>query len=74
MYGHEGVVQHTHAIAGRHSHMYPSLSHMHTQVWQFTLSNVTFKLNATGTGSMKKAPEVSCDKMKIICVDQSLAQ
>lgn len=54
--------------------MYPSLPHMHTQVWQFTLSNVTFKLNATGTGSMKKAPEVACDKMKIICVDQSLAQ
>lgn len=43
-------------------------------VWQFTLSNVTFKLNASGTGSMKKAPEVACDKMKIICVDQSLAQ
>jgi hypothetical protein len=43
-------------------------------VWQFTLADVSFKLNAAGTGSMKKAPEVTCDKMKIICVDQSLAQ
>lgn len=43
------------------------------QVWQFTLSNVSFKLNAAGTGSMKKAPEVTCAKMKMVCVDQSLA-
>ena len=52
----------------------PTLTLLLLQVWQFTLSNVSFKLNATGTGSMKKAPEVNCDKMKIICVDQSLAQ
>lgn len=46
---------------------------MCVQVWQFTLSDVSFKLNASGTGTMKKAPEVTCEKMKIICVDQSLA-
>lgn len=42
-------------------------------MWQFTVLNVAFKLNASGTGTMKKAPEVKCDKMKIVCVDQSLA-
>jgi hypothetical protein len=47
---------------------------VHLQVWQFSLADVSFKLNAAGTGSMKKAPEVTCEKMKIICVDQSLAQ
>jgi hypothetical protein len=43
------------------------------QVWQFTLSDVAFKLNASGTGSLKKAPEVTCDKAKIVCVDIKLA-
>lgn len=43
-------------------------------MWQFTLSDVAFKLNASGTGSMKKAPEVNCDKMKIVCVDEKLAR
>eukprot|EP00878_Enallax_costatus_P002441 GHUV01002618.1.p2 GENE.GHUV01002618.1~~GHUV01002618.1.p2 ORF type:complete len:119 (+),score=39.72 GHUV01002618.1:313-669(+) len=42
-------------------------------VWQFLLSDVAFKLSATGTGSMKKAPEVTCDKAKIVCVDIKLA-
>ncbi|WIA22082.1 hypothetical protein OEZ86_008500 [Tetradesmus obliquus] len=42
-------------------------------VWQFTLSDVAFKLNASGTGSLKKAPEVTCDKAKIVCVDIKLA-
>jgi hypothetical protein len=43
------------------------------QVWQFTLSDVAFKLNASGTGSLKKAPEVTCEKAKIVCVDIKLA-
>lgn len=43
------------------------------QVWQFTLSDVAFKLNASGTGSLKKAPEVTCEKAKVTCVDIKLA-
>jgi hypothetical protein len=43
-------------------------------VWQFTLSDVAFRLNANGSGSMKKAPEVACEKMKIVCVDEKLAR
>lgn len=43
------------------------------QVWQFTLSNVAFRLNPSGTGSLKKSAEVLCDKAKIVCVDVKLA-
>jgi hypothetical protein len=54
-------------------HIPLSLPWLLEQVWQFTLSDVAFKLNHTGTGSLKKAPEVTCDKAKIVCVDIKLA-
>eukprot|EP00879_Flechtneria_rotunda_P006013 GHRR01006325.1.p1 GENE.GHRR01006325.1~~GHRR01006325.1.p1 ORF type:complete len:118 (+),score=45.28 GHRR01006325.1:296-649(+) len=43
-------------------------------VWQFVISDVSFKLIPSGTGSFKKAPEITCDKAKITCVDLKLAQ
>lgn len=43
------------------------------QVWQFTLSDVKFKLVRPATALLKKAPEVACDKAKIVCVDVKLA-
>jgi transcription initiation factor TFIIA small subunit len=42
-------------------------------VWQFLLTDVSLRLNATGQGSAKRAPEVKCDACKIVCVDQKLA-
>eukprot|EP00878_Enallax_costatus_P004963 GHUV01005219.1.p2 GENE.GHUV01005219.1~~GHUV01005219.1.p2 ORF type:complete len:133 (+),score=40.80 GHUV01005219.1:176-574(+) len=52
-------------------------------VWKFWLRQgkdehgdpkpVTFKLNATGTGSMKKAITVECEKMNVVCVDTKVA-
>lgn len=42
-------------------------------VWQFNLENVIFKLNTSGQGSMTTAPEVTCDKAKVICIDAALA-
>ena len=54
-----------------------------TQVWKFWLRQgkdqdgelkpITFKLNATGTGSMKKAIVVECEKMNVVCVDTKVA-
>lgn len=44
------------------------------QVWQFTLTNVEFKLNASGTGSMQNAPEIKCDKVKVVCIDAGLVK
>mmetsp|Transcript_18565 Transcript_18565/g.39848 ORF Transcript_18565/g.39848 Transcript_18565/m.39848 type:complete len:120 (+) Transcript_18565:222-581(+) len=43
-------------------------------VWQFTLENVSMKLNQTGTGSMNNAPEVCCDRAKVVCVDSKLLE
>jgi transcription initiation factor TFIIA small subunit len=42
-------------------------------VWQFLLTDVSLRVNATGAGSAKRAPEVKCDALKIVCVDQKLA-
>lgn len=41
-------------------------------VWQFTLKDVSFKLNMSGTGSVSSAPEIICEKAKVVCVDAKL--
>jgi hypothetical protein len=38
------------------------------------MTDVVFKLNATGTGSIRKAAEMRSDKVKLVCVDSKLAQ
>ncbi|KAI8477023.1 MAG: hypothetical protein J3K34DRAFT_498347 [Monoraphidium minutum] len=43
-------------------------------VWQFVMTNVAFRLNAAGHGSLRKAAEVRSDKVKLVCVDAKLAQ
>jgi hypothetical protein len=43
------------------------------QVWQFIIKEVSFRVNPTGQGSAKKAPEVKVDKCKLLCVDIKLA-
>mmetsp|Transcript_2764 Transcript_2764/g.5704 ORF Transcript_2764/g.5704 Transcript_2764/m.5704 type:complete len:122 (-) Transcript_2764:195-560(-) len=37
-------------------------------VWQFTLENVALRLNH-GNSAMGAAPEIKCDKAKVVCVD-----
>ena len=40
------------------------------QVWTFILSDAKFKTNFTNmTGPTSNAPEVTVDKVKIVCVD-----
>ncbi len=43
-------------------------------MWQFFFEDITFKLNPTGQGSAKKAPEIHCAGARVVCVDQKLAQ
>lgn len=38
-------------------------------VWQFELSNAKFKLTPKANGSLATAPRISCDKVKVVCVD-----
>lgn len=42
-------------------------------VWQFVMTDVSFKLNASGHGSIRKAIEMHSDRMKLVCVDSKLA-
>jgi hypothetical protein len=37
------------------------------------MTNVTFRLNPQGQGSLRKAAELKADKLKLICVDAKLA-
>jgi hypothetical protein len=37
------------------------------------LTDVSLRINASGQGSARRAPEVRCDAAKIVCVDQKLA-
>jgi len=41
-------------------------------VWQFLLTDVSFRLNASGQGSARRSPEVKCEALKIICVDSKM--
>lgn len=43
-------------------------------VWQFDVSDVTFKLTPRAQGSLTNAPKITADKLKIICVDAKLCQ
>lgn len=43
------------------------------QVWQFLLKDVSFRLNPTGQGSARKAPEIKADVIKLVCVEYKLA-
>ena len=43
-------------------------------VWQFDVSDVTFKLTPRAQGSLAHAPRITADKLKIICVDAKLCQ
>ena len=43
------------------------------QVWQFVMSDVVFKLNPTGVGSIRKGVELRSPKMRMVCVDAKLA-
>lgn len=38
------------------------------------MTNVSFKLNSQGHGSLRKAAEMRSDKMKLVCVDAKIAQ
>ena len=38
------------------------------------MTNVSFKLNSQGHGSLRKAAEMKSEKMKLVCVDAKLAQ
>ena len=42
-------------------------------VWQFLLKDVSFRLNPTGQGSARKAPEVRASAIKLVCVEYKLA-
>jgi hypothetical protein len=37
------------------------------------MTKVTFKLNASGHGSSRKAVEMKSDRLKMVCVDSKLA-
>lgn len=43
------------------------------QVWQFLLKDISFRLNPTGQGSARKAPEIKADVIKLVCVEYKLA-
>jgi Transcription initiation factor IIA, gamma subunit len=43
-------------------------------VWQFEVSNATFRLAAKAASAISTAPKVTADKIKLICVDQKLCQ
>jgi hypothetical protein len=39
-------------------------------VWQFELSDAKFRLTPKAGGSLgASAPRISCDKVKVVCVD-----
>ncbi|KAG1674467.1 hypothetical protein FOA52_003072 [Chlamydomonas sp. UWO 241] len=42
-------------------------------VWQFTLENVSLRLQL-GSGAMTSAPEITCAKAKVVCVDCKLLE
>ncbi|DBA76408.1 TPA: hypothetical protein ACH3X1_010113 [Trebouxia sp. C0004] len=40
-----------------------------SEVWTFIVSDAKFKTNFTSTASTTNAPEVTVDKVQIVCVD-----
>uniref|UniRef100_A0A7R9V6L5 Transcription initiation factor IIA subunit 2 n=1 Tax=Chlamydomonas euryale TaxID=1486919 RepID=A0A7R9V6L5_9CHLO len=45
----------------------------YNNVWQFTLENVVLKLNQ-GSGSMSSAPQIQCERAKVVCMDCKLLE
>lgn len=43
-------------------------------VWQFEVTDATFKLLPKAQGSMSSAPRITADRIKLICVDSKLCQ